>query len=151
MARAPFQVLVLPYRMTQNGGILYAVFKRQDAGYWQGIAGGGEDAEAPLDAAKREAFEEAGIEPTSRFLRLDSTATIPVVGVCGFMWGPDVLVIPQYCFGVRVEREQLTMSAEHTEYAWMDYDSAAEALRWDSNRNALWELDHRLRRTQESP
>jgi len=145
MARAPFQVLVLPYRLTQDGGILYAVFRRKDAGYWQGIAGGGEDVESPLEAAKREAFEEAGIEPTSRFLELDSTSTVPVEGVSGFIWGPDVLVVPEYCFGVMVEREQLTMSAEHMDYKWADYNTARGMLRWDSNKNALWELNHRVR------
>jgi dihydroneopterin triphosphate diphosphatase len=72
--------------------------------------------------------------------------TIPVVYVTGeFTWGPDVLVIPEYAFGVRVEKSELTLSQEHTEYGWFALKDAAKAVQWDSNRTALWELDHRLR------
>jgi dATP pyrophosphohydrolase len=56
-----------------------------------------------------------------------------------------VLVIPEYAFGVRVEGTELTLSHEHTEYGWFTLDDAAKAVQWDSNRTALWELDHRLR------
>ena len=146
MNRAPFQVLVFPYRIAQDNGVLYAIFRRAGGGYWQGIAGGGEDGESPLEAAKREASEEGGVEPNSQFIELDSRATVPVVGVCGFEWGPDVLVLPEYCFGVRVEREGLKLSHEHTEFRWVDYETASQLLHWHSNKNALWELNHRLTR-----
>ena len=146
MSRAPYQVLVLPYTITSDSLILYALFKRADADYWQGIAGGGEDSESPLEAARREAFEEAGIGMDKEFIKLDFLAYIPVVGVSGFLWGEDVLVIPEHCFGVRVEHERLTLSLEHSDYKWVDYDSAREMLHWDSNKNALWELNHRLTR-----
>ena len=61
MARAPFEVLVYPYRGLPDGRFVYALFRRADAGFWQGIAGGGEDGETPLEAVRREAYEEAGI------------------------------------------------------------------------------------------
>lgn len=146
MARAPFQVLVLPYRFTNDGTIRYALLKREPStgGYWQPIAGGGEDNETPEQAARRETFEEAGIPADSEFVRLDSVAMIPVE-YWGFAWGDDVLVIPNHCFGVRVESEELTLSPEHTEYHWLTYDEARKILHWDDNRTALWELNHRLR------
>ena len=64
MSRAPFQVLVLPYRITLGNEVLYALFKRESSsgGYWQGIAGGGENSESPLETAKRETLEEASID-----------------------------------------------------------------------------------------
>lgn len=130
--------------MTGDGGVEYAVFRRSDLDCWQAIAGGGEDDETPLQAAKRESQEEGRISPDSDFIKLDSQSTIPVVGICGFAWGPDVLVIPQYCFGVRVDGKDLTLSEEHTEFRWLPYDKARELLKWDSNKNALWELNHRL-------
>ncbi len=55
--RAPYQVLIFPYIKTDDS-IQYAIFNRSDYGYWQGIAGGGEDGEIPIESAKREAFEE---------------------------------------------------------------------------------------------
>lgn len=128
-----------------NGEIEYAVFRRADLDCWQGIAGGGEDDETPIEAAKRESHEEAGISPDSDYMKLHSLSTIPVVGINGFIWGEDVLVIPQYSFGVRVEDSDLKLSSEHTEYRWLSYDKAHDLLKWDSNKNALWELDYRLK------
>jgi len=57
--RATFQVLVIPYILT-NSEPEYAIFQTKQ-GYWQFIAGGGEDNETHLQAAKRESFEEAAI------------------------------------------------------------------------------------------
>jgi dATP pyrophosphohydrolase len=146
VGRAPFQVLVLPYHRTGTD-VVYALFRRADAGYWQGVAGGGEDDESPLEAARRELSEETGIGADAELLALDSRATVPVVNVTGdFSFGPDVLVLPEYTFGAGCTSRALVLSDEHTEYAWFPYQQARDVLRWDSNRNALWELDHRLRR-----
>jgi dATP pyrophosphohydrolase len=145
MARAPFQVLVIPFRLTDSGSFLFALFRRNQAtgGYWQWIAGGGEDGESPLEAARREATEEAGIRD-GRFIALDSRSMIPVVNVAGFLWGDDTLLIPEYCFGVEIAKADLVLSDEHTEYRWSGYVEAEQDLRWDSNRIALWELNYRL-------
>ena len=142
MDRAPFQVLIFPYRVLPNNDIVYAVFRRDNStgGYWQGIAGGGEVGESTLESAKREAHEEAGIDPDSEYIKLDCRAMIPVVNICGFLWGEDVLVIPEYCFGVGIDHERLVLSGEHIEYRWVTYQEAQNLLRWDSNKSALWEL-----------
>lgn len=143
--RAAFQVLVLPYQEVE-GDLRFALFRRADGAYWQGVAGGGEADESPSQAARRETAEEAGLDGDVELVELDARATIPVVHVTGeCTWGPDVLVIPEFTFGVRVDRPELTLSHEHTEYGWFDLDAALKAVRWDSNRSALWELDHRLR------
>lgn len=78
MARAPFQVLVYPYRKTNNEQIEYALLRRSDEGYWQGIAGGGEGEEEPLETARRETYEEAGFPPASEFIQLDTVESVPV-------------------------------------------------------------------------
>ncbi len=145
MARQPFQVLVLPY-IVFDGAVMFALFRRTESGggYWQGIAGGGEQGETPLKAARREAFEEAGIGGDANIVTLHSMVTIPVVAINGFQWGDRVLVIPEYAFGVQAFDAALRLSAEHDQYAWCDIDEAMARARWDSNRNALWELHHRL-------
>ena len=147
VTRAPFQVLVFPYRSLRGTSFEYAVFRRADLGFWQGISGGGEDAETPLEAAKREALEEGGIPQESKYLALDSTATIPVVGIAGeLLWGDDVLVVPEHCFGVEADGLEITLSHEHREFRWVRHGAAGALLKYDSNKNALWELDLRLRR-----
>ena len=54
-------------------------------------------------------------------------------------------MIPEYAFGVLVKDAEVTLSREHTEYGWFSLDDAAKAVQWDSNRTALWEMNHRLR------
>ena len=147
MTRAPFQVLVFPYRSVSDNGYEYAVFRRADLGFWQGIAGGGEDTETHLEAAKREALEEGGIPQESRYLALDSTATIPVVDIVGgLLWGDDVLVVREHCFGVEADGLEITLSHKHVELRRAPHEAASALLKYDSNKNALWELEMKLRR-----
>jgi dATP pyrophosphohydrolase len=145
MARAPFQVLVYPYRRIHEDRFEYALLKRSDTGYWQAIAGGGEDDETPLEAARREAYEEAGIPSNSEILQLDTVEPVPVTEFRdSFLWGDDVYVIPQYCFGVLVKDSRIVLSREHTEYKWLTYEEAHKLVKYDGNRTALWELHKRL-------
>ena len=71
-------------------------------------------------------------------------ASIPVFNFKGTRWPDDVDVIPEHAFAVEVHDPALTLSEEHTEYRWLDYKEAMEALKWDSNKTALWELRRRL-------
>jgi dATP pyrophosphohydrolase len=145
MARAPFNVLVIPCRRVGDG-FLYALLRRADAGFWQGIAGGGEDGETPLEAARREAREEAGIDPAAEFIPLQTVMPVPVTEFRdSARWGEDLYVIPQYCFGVRVGQGDLRLSREHTAFGWFPCDEARALVRFDGDRIALWELDRRLR------
>lgn len=143
MARAPFQVLVLPYRCTPD--LRVAVFRRADHDLWQFVSGGGEDNDTPEEAAHREGFEEAAIPADRPYLQLDASTMIPA---CWFdawcTWPDDVLLIPEHAFAVDVGATDLLTSAEHIEMRWLGYADALAQLRFDSNRNALWELRERL-------
>ena len=146
MARAPFQVLIYPYRKTTDGRIEYALLKRVDDGFWQAITGGGEDQETPLEAARRETQEESGIPPTSFFIQLDTIESVPVTEFRNSpIWGEDIYVIPQYYFGVSAPDIQIVISREHTEYKWIPFEEARQLLNFDGERTALWELNKRLR------
>jgi dihydroneopterin triphosphate diphosphatase len=145
MSRAAFQVLVIPYRIDTDGQPRYLLFKRSDHNTWQWIAGGGEAGEQPEQAARRESFEEAGIPENGCLIRLDSLASIPAIHFADHhLWGSDVYVIPEYSFGIEVETEEVCLSGEHKECVWLDYETAHDRLKWDSNKTALWELHNRL-------
>ena len=147
--RAPFQVLVIPYKIINNE-ILYGIFLRSDMKVWQTISGGGEDDESPIEAAKREANEEAGIDYNANYIKLDCTCTIPVEFITGnFTWGKDVYVLNEYTFGVDVTDKNIVLSDEHDDVKWLTYDEAKKVLEWDSNKSALWELNKRLLRKLE--
>ena len=64
------------------------------------------------------------------------------------LWGPEVLVIPEYAFGADAQDQEIILSPEHQEFRWVDYHTAQSLLRFDSNKNALWELDYRLTREE---
>ena len=140
------QVLVIPYKVV-DGMPQYCIFKRSDALYWQFIAGGGEDDETPLEAARREAFEEASLEMTLPYYQLKSTFHVPADCISDKhrkYWSADTFVLPEYCFAVRVDNEAIKLSREHTEYIWTTYEKAKEMLYWETNKVALFELHNRI-------
>jgi len=148
MARAKFQVLVIPY-VIQDEQIKYCMFLRADMGIWQFVAGGGEDDETPIEAAKREANEEANIAYTNSFDMLDTCCSIPTEGfneADRHRWGEDCFVIPEYSFAVNVNGADIKLSHEHIKYEWLDYKSARELLKFDSNKTALSELNTRIKK-----
>ena len=144
--RAPYQVLVIPYRRI-SGGWEFCVMRRSDGDYWQGVAGGGETGEPPAQAAKREAEEEAGLPQSAAYCRLDSVAMVPVsVFPAHPHWTENPYVIPEDCFGVDATGLEIVLSHEHKEVFWGPYEAVRARLKWDSNLTALWELSERLRK-----
>lgn len=144
--RAKYQVLVLPYRR-QDEGIRYCIFRRGDMRCWQFIAGGGETEDVSvLASARREAFEEAQIPLNAAYTALETRCSISTACFSArALWGEDCLVIPEYAFAVEAGHAEIQISREHTVFEWVDYDTALERLRYDSNKVALWELDNKLR------
>lgn len=147
MARAKYQVLVIPY-YAEEKCVKYCIFRRRDMEVWQFIAGGGESEDGSvLDSAKREAYEEANIAMNEKFVQLDTLSSIPsnCFRNAAKLWGEACLVIPEYTFAVRLNSTELKISHEHTEYEWVTYETAGKRLQYDSNKTALWELDNRIR------
>jgi dATP pyrophosphohydrolase len=142
--RAPFQVLAIPY-IKEEGEYKYAIFKRADFKIWQALSGGGEENETPIEAMRREIYEEAMIDDKAPFIRLASATTIPAAYAGGLKWGNEIIMVPEIAFGVEVSSKDFTISHEHTEYEWLSCKEATEKLKYDSNKSALWELDYRLK------
>lgn len=142
--RAPFQVLAIPYKVV-DGSILYCVFHRSDLDQWQFIAGGGEDDESPLQAVKREIWEESGIS-AENITELKSMCYIPTNIFPNrhlYNWPEDMYVVPEYAFAFECA-DTIALSHEHTECVWLSCEAAQAKLKWDSNRTALYELNCRL-------
>jgi dATP pyrophosphohydrolase len=145
MPRAPYQVLVIPFRLRPDGRHEYAVLLRSDGDLHQFIAGGGEEGEAPLDAAIREAAEEGGIAPGRPWTRLKSCSPIPRRHFPGGAhWPADITAVPEHCFAIDITGDELRLSSEHRKCAWLTYDQALARLTWASNRAALQELNQSL-------
>ena len=137
--REPYQILSIPYRVV-DGKPLFCIFRRADSSYWQFIAGGGENGETPIEAAKRETFEEIGVEPKN-IQQLTCIAYVPaevIVESRRQHWDKNTIVIPEYSFAFECDSE-LTLSNEHTEY-----NEARKLLKWDSNKVAMYEINCQL-------
>ena len=142
--RAPYQVLVLLYRLSGNQPE-FCVFHRRSPIVWQFVSGGGENAEQPEQAAYREIFEETGLEVSSLY-PLTALAHVPAAVINEKRrqgWPDSTYVLPEYPFAAQVNAEPV-LSEEHTEYRWCTYEQAQALLRFDSNKIALYELNCRL-------
>lgn len=107
----------------------------------QFVAGGGENGETSIEAAKRETAEEIGIEPTN-IKQLNCIAYVPAEVIAESKrrhWDKNTVVIPEYTFAFECDCEP-TLSREHTEYKWLPYDEARKLLKWDSNKVAMYEI-----------
>lgn len=138
--REPYQILSIPYRIV-DGTPLFCIFRRADRSYWQFIAGGGENGETPVDAAKRETTEEIGVDPKN-IKQLTCIAYVPAEVIAESKrqhWDKSAYVIPEYSFAFECDLEPI-LSNEHTEYKWLTYDEARKLLKWDSNKVAMYEI-----------
>ena len=143
--RAPFNVLVIPFYRAAGEETRYCVLRRADAGFWQWVAGGGEDEESPVETAIRETIEETGVE--GPLYRLTSEARVPTSAFAAREhWPDDLYVIPEYHFAIEAPAPEARLSAEHTACEWLPYDEAFARLHWQSNQTALQELAERLSR-----
>ena len=139
--REPYQILSIPYRIVDDTP-LFCIFRRADSKYWQFIAGGGENRETPIEAAKRETREEIGVDPIN-IKQLTCIAYVPAEVIAESRrkhWDKNVYVIPEYSFAFEYDSEPM-LSNEHTEYKWLTYDEARKLLKWDSNKVAMYEID----------
>ena len=143
MSRSAFQVLVIPFRKTDNE-YQYCLVLREDNDVWQAVAGGGEEGESILQAANREFEEETGIS-TGSCIQLQSMCYMPSIAVRTEFLERDVIVVPEYSFAVELKDERIMLSSEHTSFEWLSYQESKNQLYWDSNKTALWELDYKLR------
>ena len=123
--RAPFQVLVFPYK-PKGEQIFFLICLRSDLGFWQPISGGG-DAEASLEAAKRELYEETAPLGVN-WLQLDSMCKLPkTIFNDQLYWPKHLYVVPKYAFSLEVQGDTL-LSPEHSEYRWCDVIEAQKLL-----------------------
>ena len=144
MARANFQVLVIPFARGEE--LTFGVLRRADMDAWQFVAGGGEDDETPVRAALRELWEETGVR-AEKLYALDTCCSVPAD--CfrpedRARWGEDCFVVQEHVFAVEVPDKMLVLSREHGECAWLPYEKTRKLLKYDSNRTALWELRERI-------
>ena len=41
-----------------------------------------------------------------------------------FIWGEDICLIFEHCFGIELDSKGINISHEHTKYEWLTYEDA---------------------------
>jgi dihydroneopterin triphosphate diphosphatase len=145
--RQPCNVHVFVFRRT-GPEPEYALFRRSDDGSWQSVAGGVEEDESLLQAARRETREESGLRVDGPLIKLDMESGVEkACFAAAALWPADLYIVRKSYFAIEVGTDGvLALSREHGEARWLPYEEAYRTLRYDDDRTALWELNVRIDR-----
>lgn len=98
-------------------------------GMWQMITGRIENGESAVEAARREILEETG-------LQVPALMVVPYVA--SFYFAPDDSIHHVPVFAAEVSGDAaVRLSAEHDDYAWLDFEEAWKCLVFPGHREGL--------------
>lgn len=119
------------FRQTKNGFRFLLLKRARTKMYehlWQGVAGEIEKGEKAWQAAIRELKEETGFDPIRIFVA-DHVSRFYETH------GDRVNLVP--VFGIEVENGDVTLSKEHCEFQWMDFENARNTLVWNGQKEGI--------------
>ena len=138
--RQPVQVLVYPVRNVGGNWevlLLHRVPRLGLVAFWQGVTGGVEEGEEPVDSAKRELAEETGLVPRV-FQQINYSYSFPLQDEFRDQYADDVEAIVEYVFVAVVDRcQEPKLSREHDKAQWCSLDRALALLIYPGNIEAL--------------
>ncbi len=119
------------FRETEKG-IEFLLLKRAESqhypGLWQMVTGKIKTNEKAYQTAIREIKEETSLVPTQLWVA-------PTVNSFYEPKEEYICLIP--VFAARVEDDKIQLSDEHTEYQWVNRESAQKLLAWEGQRKAV--------------
>lgn len=139
-----FNVLVIPFLKRDN--VRFCIFKRADTKIWQFITGNGDLGDDFEESAMLELVKKARILPNEEeLISLDTIGSAKIDHFPKYL-KTNKYIIPIHCFAYPTDSINITLSKEHTEYRWVEYDEAMRLLNLDLEKTALWELSQRVKR-----
>lgn len=146
--KKPVSVLVVIH--TPNLDVLL-LERASHPGYWQSVTGSQEEGENLIDTARREVFEETGLD-AGKYALTDwhLTNTFEIFPEWRHRYAPGVTQNLEHVFALRLPAPiPVTLApGEHLAYQWLPWRQAAqECFSW-SNRDAILLLPER---TADSP
>lgn len=119
--------------------------KPERGNFWQPITGAIEDGESPIETARRELVEETGTSGEPRPMDLSQSFMIESVFLSSRLGDP--VIASEIAFEMPFESSATVRidGDEHDGYGWFTFAEAYEKLRWTDDREALEQLEQRLR------
>ncbi|MBM3115690.1 dihydroneopterin triphosphate diphosphatase [Jeongeupia naejangsanensis] len=135
--KQPVSVLVVIH----TPGLKVLLIERRDfAEAWQSVTGSRDGDETLTDTARREVFEETGIDATGYALTdWRHTNEYEIFPVWRHRYAPGVTCNTEHVFSLQVPSElPVTLSpSEHVRYRWVDWAQAADMVFSPSNAEAI--------------
>ncbi len=133
MGKLLVQVDVIIFYFNE-GMIEYLLLKRNKnrGGFWQPVTGGVEEGESLLFAARREVFEESGIDKVKNIYDLKYS----------FKYMANNKIITEHVFAFEAFNKEINLQrGEHSNYVWLEYEDAVKLLKWDTNIDSFKRLN----------
>jgi len=132
--------------MVHDGERVLLLHRRPERGnFWQPITGSIEEGEAPPATARRELHEETGYDGVPEDIGLQQSFMIESHFLAARF--PPPVIATEIGFAARVNGDRnVRMDAEeHDAFGWFTFAEAYERIRWSDDREALEQLEMRLR------
>jgi len=139
MAKVKIRVIdAYVYRKTKHR-IKYLILKRAKTKMyehlWQGVAGKIEKGEQAWQAAIRELKEETDLDPVKIFIA-DHVSKFYETH------GDRVNLVP--VFGIEVGSDIVSLSSEHSDFKWLDYNKAYSYLVWNGQKKGIYVVNEMI-------
>ena len=131
----PIKVELIVFKRTEDV-YSFLLLKRnpEDGGFWQPITGTLEMDESIRQCMLRELKEETGI---NKVINISEE-------IHRFSWQKKDYTVVEMVYGAEVSHQDVTLSPEHTEYKWCNFDEAMKLLEKENNKNAFLAFKKRL-------
>lgn len=131
--------------LAHDGSRVLLLHRRPERGnFWQPITGSIEDAETPLETARREIVEETGhaVEPVP----LGVTQSFMIESQFLSARYPSPIIASEVGFTAQLDSTLPVRldPIEHDDWGWFTFGDAYERIRWTDDREALEQLESRL-------